>query len=178
MKWQTVQDNVKQIDCGISCVERWCSAIGELVSQQFVRSVNQPTSSGPTISSFVQLCIQPVTDYLNLPTLNIYFSKCSLQFCVSHFQLLGTPIIYSHPPLIDVNLFHELSSISDFSVNKPNLNICFDFHCRAHNFTNIIQKVAKCDEKQLALIRLHYHTMADVSELVNIANGRAMAIVD
>jgi hypothetical protein len=28
------------------------------------------------------------------------------------------------------------------------------------------------------LIRLHYHTMADVSELVNIANGRAMAIVD
>lgn len=34
-------------------------------------------------------------------------------------------------------------SISVSLVNKPNLNICFAFRCGAHNFTNLIQKVAK-----------------------------------
>jgi hypothetical protein len=55
-------------------------------------------------------------------------------------------LAYSHPPLIDVNWFHETSSISASLVNEPNFNIGFAVHCKAHNFTNVIQKLAKCDE--------------------------------
>lgn len=40
-------------------------------------------------------------------------------------------------PLINVNRFHEMS------INEPNYNIPFAFYCRAHNFINFIQKVAK-----------------------------------
>jgi hypothetical protein len=37
------------------------------------------------------------------------------------------------------------------------------YFAEAHNFTNVIKKVAKYDEKQWTLIRLHHHTarMAD-----------------
>jgi hypothetical protein len=57
-------------------------------------------------------------------------------------------VMYSHPPLTDVNWFHETSSISDSSVNEPNFSICLNFHFRAHNFINCVQRVAKSDEKQ------------------------------
>jgi hypothetical protein len=63
---------------------------------------------------------------------------------------------YSHAPLIDVNWLPEMS-ISDSLVNTPNLNICFAFRCRTHNFTNPIQEVTKSDGKQLTSVRLHYH---------------------
>jgi hypothetical protein len=43
-------------------------------------------------------------------------------------------------PLIDTNRFYETSSI-----NELNFNICFAFHFRAHNFTNSVYEVAKCD---------------------------------
>jgi hypothetical protein len=57
-------------------------------------------------------------------------------------------MVYSHPPLIDINWFLETSLNSDSLVNEPSFNVCFAFHCRACNFTSFIQKVAKWDEEQ------------------------------
>jgi hypothetical protein len=36
---------------------------------------------------------------------------------------------------------------SDLLVNEYRFCICFSYHYRAHNFTNFIQKFAKCDEQ-------------------------------
>lgn len=58
------------------------------------------------------------------------------------------PLMYRHALLIYFNGFHELLLISDLLVNELSCNIYFAFHCRAHNFTNFIHKVAKFDEKQ------------------------------
>jgi hypothetical protein len=41
---------------------------------------------------------------------------------------------------------------------EPNFIICFAFQYRAHNFSNFIQKVTKCDREQQTLVRLHYQT--------------------
>jgi hypothetical protein len=66
-------------------------------------------------------------------------------------------IYYSHSLLIDVNWCHETSSVRDLSADKSNFSIFSNSHCKAYNFINSNQKVAKCDEKQWKLIRLHYH---------------------
>jgi hypothetical protein len=58
------------------------------------------------------------------------------------------PLMFSHAPLIYFNGFREMLLISDLLVNELGCSIWFSFHCRAHNYTNFIQKVAKCDEKQ------------------------------
>jgi hypothetical protein len=64
------------------------------------------------------------------------------------FDFLKSCLLYSHPPLIDINWFHELSTISDSLVNEPNFSVCFAVLRKAHNFSNFVQKVAKCDEEQ------------------------------
>jgi hypothetical protein len=83
------------------------------------------------------------------------------------------PLMYSRAPLIYLNGFREML-ISDLLVNELNCSICFAFHCRAHNLTNFIHKVAKFDEKQWTLIRLHYHTTRKAGQcdwVLNIANA-------
>lgn len=87
---------------------------------------------------------------------------------------------YGHSSLTDV-WFHE-SSVSDSSVKEPNFNICLASDCIAHNFTNFIHKVVKCDEKQWKLIRLtttRVKWLADVTEPVHIGQcARALELID
>jgi hypothetical protein len=51
-----------------------------------------------------------------------------------------------------------MPSINHSFVNEPSLSICLGFHCRAHRFTNFIQKVNKTCKKQWTLIRLRHST--------------------
>jgi hypothetical protein len=71
-------------------------------------------------------------------------------------QMVSDWLLTSHPPLININWFHEMS-IGNLLDNAPNFNIWFAFHYRAHNFTSFVQNVAKCDENRWTLIRLQYH---------------------
>jgi hypothetical protein len=50
---------------------------------------------------------------------------------------------YSNSTLIDVYEFHESSSINESLVSEPSSNICFDFCCRAHNFTHKVENIPK-----------------------------------
>jgi hypothetical protein len=71
-------------------------------------------------------------------------------------QMVIDWLLTSHPPLININWFHEML-IGNLLDNDTYFNIWVAFHCRAHNFTSSVHKVAKCDENQWTLIRLQYH---------------------
>jgi hypothetical protein len=98
-------------------------------------------------SSFDRL--YPPQRWRNTNPANVSSTDGHLQVCVCYC---------SHPPLFDVNWFHEVSLISYSSINVTNFNIFFAFYCTAHIFSNFIHEVSKLDEKLWTFVRLHYHT--------------------
>lgn len=65
---------------------------------------------------------------------------------ISHSYSCRVPGWHAPYPLIDVKFLREMS-ISNYLANEPTFTISFAFHCRAHNYTNYILKVAEYDKK-------------------------------
>lgn len=69
-------------------------------------------------------------------------------------------------------------SISSYLAKEPIFTISFASHCRAHNDTNYILKVAEYDKRHQKFIPTLREWLADVNILVNISNSRTMLIVN